>query len=340
MRKALYITLVAVSFFSRHSVGQVDYWDKLVYFSGNSTNHIPKGIDIPNRDTQSRSIINAIISGRSERELQKEFPDSLTSKLARLIAGDVILKEDDRYETTFPLIVGSGRDNLTRTIHKEVKRLIPSIVKTLVIPLRSCLSRDSDMLFHFLWSRVIDDCWWDLYNKEFNTNQGPPDIAFIVYPLHPFQCGTNFDDTPGDGQIAISWSYDLFTDFFSIPKTKSFYNAAMTQRIPEQDRNFFISHGLLDSRGTSKIFTYHTDDKIDSTCHLLKNTYISLIGGRFDYRKLSKKYHVAPDDFFIVMMHEIAYEIFEFLQEKGMFIPIKRASNPTIDFRYLVSIRL
>ena len=215
---------------------------------------------------------------------------------------------------------------------------MPAIIDSLLTPLDSCIKGNREMLFHFLWSRIIDECWWDLYNKEFNSNQGPPSIAFIVYPLHAFQCGTNFDFTSNDDQLAISWSYDLFSDFFNLPKTASFYSAVMSRTIPEQDRKFLITHGLLDSSGRSKIFTYHEGDIIDSTCSLLKSRFINMMTGRFDYKKLGIKYHVPPDELFIVMGHEIAYEIFQFLGEKGIPIPIKKSVNPTLNFKYLVSI--
>lgn len=322
-------------------LGQTDYWTNLVYFSGCPINHIPKGITLPDKDKQTRKIVNAIIEGASEEKLNMQFPDSLEMKLNKLITGNVIRRNHDQFECTFPVLIGEKRMKMMDLVHKKVLSLNISM-DSLIKPLEIALKDHPKLVFHFLWSRVMDDCWWNWYNSEFNTEQGPPSIAFIVYPPHSFQCGTNSDYSSDNSQFAFSWSYNLFDEFFTLPSTNSFYNLALNKPIPDKDKNFFIQYGLLDTNDISHIYCYYEDSPIDSLCNLLKAKYINMVKGMFDYEMLSNEFQIPADELFLVMSHEIAYEIFNMLNEKktSVYIPIIKENNPKLDFSALVSWKL
>jgi len=70
--------------------------------------------------------------------------------------------------------------------------------------------------------------------------------------------------------------------------------------------------------------------------------YINLIYGLFDYHELSKEYQIPADELFVLMFHEIAYEIFETINERriSVSIPIVKEDNPTLNFSYLISLRI
>jgi len=339
--KKIFITSVLIFCLARQSFEQIDYWAYLTYFNGSPINHIPKGISIPDKDRQSRFIMNAIISGSSDTELTRSFPDSLKIKVTALMRGGVLVRKDSRYQTTFPILIGKQRDQLQKVVTERAKIILPSI-DSLLSTLNAILSNNPEMIFHFLWSRIIDECWWNLYNAEFDTNQGPPSIAFIVYPFHRFQCGTNYDYTPDTGQIALSWSYNIFSDFESLPETVSFYNLAMHKPVSTKDKNFFFKHGLVDSNSVVRIFTYYEHGTLDSICDILKKKYIELVKGLYDYRELGKAFHIAPDELFILISHETAYQVFELLygEHESFFSPIIKEDNPRGNFSSLVSIRL
>lgn len=339
--KKITLTTAVILCLAQTSFGQVNYWATLVYFGGNRINHIPKGIVIPDKDRQSKLIMNNIISGLSEAGIKQLFPDSFEVKVTELIRGNVVRREGDRLVPTFPVMIGQNRKQLQHIIHEKIKKILPSI-DSLVFSLRLFLAHDPKMIFHFLWSRIIDDCWWDLYNSEFKTDQGPPNIAFIVYPLHRFQCGTNFDYTKDDAQIAISWSYNIFNDFDSLPKTLAFYNLASNKPISGNDRNFFTKHGLLNPNNIPTIYTYNEQGALDSLCDALKKKYIGLLQGLYDYKKLGKKFNIPPEDLFVLVSHETAYEIFQLLhgENRSLYFPIVSADNPTCDLSSLLSIKL
>jgi hypothetical protein len=338
--KCLNILIIFV-FLGRPAFTQTDYWVNLVYFSGCPINHIPKGITIPDKDKQSRLILNAILAGASEEQLEMQFTDSLQFKLNILTEGNVVKRINNHLEVTFPVLIGESRKKMKDLVHKKVLNLNNSM-DSLVKPLEIALKDHPKLVFHFLWSRVMDDCWWNWYNSEFNTEQGPPSIAFIIFPPHPFQCGTNSDYSSDNSQFAFSWSYNLFDEFFTLPSTNSFYNLAVNKPIPDKDRSFFIRYGLLDSNNTANIYSYFEDSALDSICNLLKSKYIKMVKGIFDYQNLSKEFQIPADELFLVVSHEIAYEVFNMLSEKNssIFIPIIKENNPKVDFSALVSWKL
>ena len=51
---------------------------------------------------------------------------------------------------------------------------------------------------------------------------------------------------------------------------------------------------------------------------------------------------MPADELFVLMFHEIAYEIFEIQNErrKSISIPIGKEDNPALNFSYLISIRI
>jgi len=136
---------------------QTDFWTYLVYFGGCPVNHIPKGINIPDKDKMSCDIINYCISGLSYSELKNKFPDSLDIKLSDLSNGKVIIKSGEYYKMTFPVITGDKRRLLKDTIRFKVSPLLPK-VNSMISRLNTVLGKNKDLAFHFLWSRIIDDC--------------------------------------------------------------------------------------------------------------------------------------------------------------------------------------
>jgi hypothetical protein len=61
------------------------------------------------------------------------------------------------------------------------------------------------MLFHLLWSRVIDDAWDKAWKATFTT-EGPADAAWLIYPGQRYDAGTNYGSVPGNGTYALTWS--------------------------------------------------------------------------------------------------------------------------------------
>jgi hypothetical protein len=339
MTRRIFILLLVLLNFKAYP--QPDYWANLVYFNGSHTRHIPEGITVPENDIELRSIMNSILHGSSYMELNRQFPDSLKVELSRLINGKLIQQKDDHFKVLIPVLTGDERSELKTFIHEKVEGKC-AFIYDIIDQLSKLLSDHSDMIFHFLWSRVIDNCWWDLYKSEFKTKKGPPSLAFIVYPFHPFQCGTNFDNTTDNSQIAITWSYSLLKESYDFPSTASFYNLVLNKSVSDKDKTFFVRHGLVGPDNESKIFVYEEGGELDQLCATLKKRYIENITGVFDYEELSKVYQIPADELFVIMSHEIAYEFFELLQYKkeGLFIPISREKNPDQYLSSLISIRL
>lgn len=320
---------------------QADYWSNLVYFGGCPVNHIPKGIGIPDRNPKARAVINAIIAGYTYSELKSKLPDSLDEILDQLSRGKVISLEKERIALLFPVVTGEKRELIRSLIQKRLLEQSPAI-DSLIRPLREHLREHPRLVFHFLWSRIIDNTFWNQYNSEFHTEEGPPSIAWIIYPPHPFQCGTNYDQTTDNSQIAISWSYNIFDEFFSLPSTASFYRLTQNEPVPEGDREFFKKYGLMDTARVSMLFTYRDGDRLDLLCDSLKQVYARKLRGLFDYRSLSKTFDIPAAELFLIMAHETAYTLFQQLSvtRPDFFLPILRESNPDRNLSFLCSFRL
>ena len=334
-----YLILPIFLFSSFWLQAQTDYWQYLVYFSGCPINHIPKGITIPDRDPASRAILNAIIGGDSYNNLTEKFHDSLDTRLEKLIAGKVIERKGENFKLLIPVLTGKKRDELRTLIQQQVKRS-GLTADTLVHALKQALPQHPEMVFHFLWSRIIDETWWNSYNATFHTDEGPPSIVFIVASPHPFQCGTNSDYSPRNDMFAMSWSCNLFDETFAVPSSKSFFSLADRKDVPGNDLVFFRQHGLLDTNNQSQIFSYAVNDPLDLLCDSLKTVYIGMIRGLFDFRQLSTTFGIPANDLYLVVLHETAYELIGALDaKKSLLIPITREANPQLNFKFLVSIR-
>ena len=128
------------------------------------------------------------------------------------------------------------------------------------------------------------------------------------------------------------------SDSLRLPSTKSFYDLARNKPVSGKERSFFFQHGLADSSGRSKIFCYYENGSLDRLCSRLKKQYIKMIRGIFDYNKLSHEFNVPPEEMFLIVSHEIAYEIFSILKnDNSIYIPILKENNPKLDFYTLVS---
>jgi len=320
---------------------QTDYWADLVYFSGCPVNHIPKGISIPDRNPKARAVMNAVIAGSGYAELKQKLPDSLDEVLSRLVKGNVIRLQKEKIELLFPVLTGEKRGKLNELVKSKIKEKSLAI-DSMIAPLKIELKDHPRLVFHFLWSRVIDNCWWDMYNSEFATKEGPPSIAWIIYPPHPYQCGTNFDQTANNSQIAISWSYNIFDEFFTLPSTQAFYSLAKHDTLKPGDQEFFMKYGLMDQDKASLLFTYPAGSRLDLLCDSLKAVYIAKLKGLFNYRSLAAEYGISAPELFIIISHEIAYNIFQELSEhkKDLFIPILPETNPGRNFSWLCSFRM
>jgi hypothetical protein len=103
-----------------------------------------------------------------------------------------------------------------------------------------------------------------------------------------------------------------------------------------------LTNRLLDTNNAANIFGYFEDSALDSICNSLKSKYIKMVEDMFDYQQLSDEFQIPADELYLVVSHEIAYEIFNMINEKktSIYIPIIKENNPSLDFSALVSWKL
>ena len=103
-----------------------------------------------------------------------------------------------------------------------------------------------------------------------------------------------------------------------------------------------MKYGLMDQDKKSLLFTFQAGCRLDLLCDSLKSAYARKIKGMFNYRSLSAEFGIPAPELFIIMSHEIAYNIFQALKEQkqDLFIPILRETNPGRNFSWLCSFRM
>src|SRR5664279_1958886 len=94
--------------------------------------------------------------------------------------------------------------NRSAPVDKGAERLVPKVM-ALKQRLQAGIPSRPDILFHLLWSRVIDDAWADAWKAAFKSD-GPPNAAWVIDPHQPFDVGTNYGSVSGYGSYALTWS--------------------------------------------------------------------------------------------------------------------------------------
>src|ERR1019366_6650791 len=176
--------------------------DNGIVFSGTGRGSLPD-LNLF-RDSINNAIGMACIHQPSIAALQKlGFPD-LANRLELLSRSNDILINKGRCSLNFTVLVGARREELKSTVTKASEKLAPRVAR-LAQRLREGVPERPDMVFHLLWSRVMDDSWDKAWKATF-TLQGPADAVWVIYPGQRYDVGTNFSSVPGSRSYALTWS--------------------------------------------------------------------------------------------------------------------------------------
>jgi hypothetical protein len=140
-------------------------------------------------------------------DLKKLGIPDLERRLDALTKGNAIVLRDSNCSLTFPIIVGPQRDRLQDLVQPVAAKLAPRVAK-FADRIRAAVPDYGDMVFHLLWSRVVDDVWDQAWKESFSSS-GPPDSTWVIYPQQHFAVGTNYNSIPGNGSSALTWAPDF-----------------------------------------------------------------------------------------------------------------------------------
>ena len=296
--------------------GTSDPIEQMMFFGGSQPNHIPQYIDTLSLNPIAKSIVLACLSGASREDLDTLHLQNLQDYLNRLISLRLLVKKDDRYFLTLPVFVGERRERL-RALADSGAAGITAVVATMIPRLRGALGDRPDACFHVLWSRLIDADWWHLYRVHTGNNSTPPSLAWIVDPPHPYQVGTNFWSMTDEDELAVTWGYGCLDCVMAIQNARPYLIGKQTARPNDSVMAVLAANGLVDAKGAPRVFSYSTGGKLDQFLDSLKEVYAQACRNTYDFAALQREFGVAPEDMFVILMHETAYSIFERLNHSG-----------------------
>lgn len=318
-------------------------------------------------DPANNPILKDCLTETTMKSLQALGIPDLHRRLERLERGNLIKKVDERYQLAFPSIVGKKRAELKKIVEDSAVRLLPTAEK-MIQQIRPTLEDHEEMLYHVLWSVIMDGpVAWQVAGQTLKQHVKQGDTSFnhkgwLVYPRHPFKCGTNSYGIPS-GQLRISHSPNVFRAIRSSISQRqldmSQYRAEFFQLIKQAAQAAKQGHpiaskstkqtlykcGLVDRQGKPKIFIIQCDLNNLEVVRL----YVEM-GQRFgeeiilnsDIIKIADTLDVEPGIAFLVAYHEISYEVLERLAEKKILdIPnIVTKSNDISEISKLISLTI
>jgi anthranilate/para-aminobenzoate synthase component I len=277
-------------------------------------------------DPNNNPILLACIKGVTDESLETLGIPDVQQRLERLERGNLIKKVDGRYKLTFPAVVGDKRDKLREYAKRAAQQLVPSAEKT-IAQIQLNLSGHDEMLYHILWSVVMDGGQaWDAARAEMNKKIDVGDTstenkAWLIYPSHPFQAGTNSWNRPS-GHLKVTWSRNTPSPN-TIGRLVSQHASQLIQAI-EQDRtvesadakNDLSKYGLLDEEGKVRLYIIKSDSEAAKSYAELGGQFGRQIMDQLDVKKVAEMLDVSPGVAFVIAYHEICWQLLQDLAEK------------------------
>jgi tetratricopeptide (TPR) repeat protein len=313
---ALAVSVVMGCEVRRNEVEQLDLYDAAMYFSSGRDRERYSRMSLL-RDSLNNRIAVRCLGGASLAQLEELGIDDLGERLAALEEGKILNWVGESCSIAFPAFVGSERETLAEIADDAAVELSPQ-VEQLIGRLAAELGDRQDMLFHVLWSRVIDEVWADAWRPP-SPGMQVPVVAWVVYPEHAFAVGTNYGSMLGGGDIALTWSSN-FTDHLSAFPDANYELFKTAWGEPFEDaevRAELESYGVFDASGEPRLFSFHRGERLDSLTSEMMQEYAEAVAQTFDWGEIGARLDIHPGDAYIVVLHEVAYAIFERLYRSG-----------------------
>jgi hypothetical protein len=291
------------------------------------------------RDSTNNLIGNACIPGIGVDELRRLGIADVEERLERLRAGNVIAVRDGRCTLTFPVITGRRRDDLAAAVRPVARALAPRVA-AMRDEIAKAVPGHEEMVFHLLWSRVVDQMWCRAWRREHRTGDCPPGVDWVLYPASPFTFGTN----SWGNDFAVTWNVQTacaVTPVVTAART-ALLRAAAGGRYEGPEADSLRRFGLLDADGRFVGFAYRDGGPLDRLLDRLTNEYAALVVGRYDYEGLAASLGIPVAPLWVILFHETAYAVFADLDRGGeLHVPAVLAGGgaPT-DCRATVSFLL
>jgi hypothetical protein len=304
-------------------------------------------------DPNNNPILVACIRGITYESLKSFGIPDVQQRLERLERGNLVKNVDGRYLLAFPAIVGDKRDKLREYAKQAAQQMVPSAEK-MIAQIRTNLAGHDEMIYHVLWSVVMDGGpAWDTARDEMNKKIDVGDTsienkAWLIYPSHPFQAGTNSANN-SFGHLRVTWSHN--TPNPNAISRVIWQHASQLAQAIEQDRavesadakNALSKYGLLDESGKVRLYTIKADSEAAKSYAELGAEFGRQMMIQLDAKKVAQMLDVSPGVAFVIAYHEISWQLLQDLSEKKVLkVPqiVAQAGTKTSDAYQLVSLTI
>jgi hypothetical protein len=325
---------------------EIDFSLDVRYFGGGPTIYPWPDLALF-RDRINNRIMNAAISGVTRSDLETAGIADAGSRLDALVKGQCLRIEREMYRVSFPVMLCESREAIRTLVDTAAASVTPR-VSEMVTRLERAAPGRREALFHLLWSRAMDNFWWPawgiLHGKTKNMTDGLPSVAYILSPDHSRQVGTNYNDLPGSGEIAITWSSRARSYVRPINELRAELERIAWGLKPSAPGKLdsLRAAGCIDEEGRVRPFVFHNGDKLDELLKKTSKEYAALTAKLYDYDALASRFGVAPGQLFVILQHETAYAVYDMLtaQEKLVFPAALDGEGHPEACAQLVSLRL
>jgi hypothetical protein len=304
---------------------------------------------------KNNPILNACFAGATFEELKDLNIDDLDTRLKKLQEGNVIKQTNGRYFLAFPAIVGGKRAKLQQIIEQIVAQLMPT-AEDAVKQLRHHLNQQPEMLFHVLWSIVMDGVAWQTVQTEFNNQLNKDKVSlegvgWLMYPSHSYDCGTNTYNDLQIGTVKITWSTTTAltpSAPWVLHETIKKYDIQLMQSLTtgqpiknQQVRQDLAQYGLVDDIGQLTAYIIDPNSQAAQTYWKLGLEFGRKAMINLDIQKIADILDVTLKQAVVIAYHELCYEILKQLAEKGTIRVPEILLNPqagTSQTHHLISI--
>lgn len=281
-------------------------------------------------DPNNNPILVACIKGSTDELLKGLGITDIQQRLARLKRGNLVRKVEGRYTLAFPAVVGKKRDQLQEYVEPISRRLIP-VAEKMIAEIRPHLAGRDEMLYHVLWSDIMDGpLAWSTAKAEMTKQikSGDTSIdnkAWLLYPSHPFRAGTNSYNT-SSGHLRITWSRNTPSPN-AIRRIISQYESELVQAIKQNHpvtkadaKEALSKYGLVEEGGEVRLYAIKRDSEAAKVYTDLGRQFGQQAMTHLDVAKVVDMLGAPPGVAFVIAYHEICWQLLQDLAEKKVLV--------------------
>lgn len=272
-------------------------------------------------------VMNACLDGATLQELDALGISDARRRLGRLRHAGVVVKRGDEYRLAFPVIVGEKRAELQRVVEQAANALIPTAT-TMVTEIRPCLGDREEMLYHVLWSLVMDgqDAWGAaetvMKKQVADGDTSTQNKGWLMYPSHPFAAGTN-NYGIFCGRLAITHATPTPrpNDIVQVIRQVGvFLQDAVREQQSIRDKwaaGKLRTYGLVDDTGNLQVYAIARGSETGQLLSKLGTQFGQEVMVHLDVSKVASLLDVDPGTAFLIVFHEVCWQLLQELSNEG-----------------------